>query len=185
MKPVLLGTLELALFMDRGAQRFPNNVKLALKSFLVPFALLPLWVYPLYAEPTERLGPRGYAELIAIHGTVMAFYIAALLGLVWTIAHYMKRMDRFWAYVTALNFLSLAGFILTAPLLVMVVTGVHTWEEMYAILVAAALYEFALAGFAAAYILNIPWQLAASLSCFALVLHQLTAQTVFYIIGIA
>ncbi len=185
MKPVLLGALELALFMDRGAQRFPNSRPLAIKSFLVPFALLPLWIYPLHVLPTERLGERAYGELLLLHGMIMAFYIATLLGLVWTIAHYMKRMDRFWAFVTALNFLSLAGFTLTAPLLIMVVTGVHTWEELYAILVAAALYEFALVGFAAAYILNIPWQLAASLSCFALVLHQLTAETVFYVLGIA
>ncbi|NCC23048.1 MAG: hypothetical protein EOM26_11410 [Alphaproteobacteria bacterium] len=181
MRQLLLGTFELAIFMDQGASRFPQERRLALQSLAIPFALLPLWVLPIHLKPTEKLGERSWGELIVLYGEVQLLFVACSLGLVWLLCHFMDRRGAFWAFMTAVNFLSFAGLAVTAPLMLMAVLEWHSWGDLYSVLVAAALYEFALFGFAAAYILNIPWQLAASIACFALVLHQLVSKTIFFI----
>jgi hypothetical protein len=185
LKNMLLGTMELGLFMSIGAKRFQENRATALKSFLIPFLLLPLWVLAIYVAPTERLGQRSFGELLMLHGQIKILFALGLLGLIALLAHFTDREDKFWSFVTAVNFLSIAGLAITMPILGMAMAGWHSWDDLYAILLAAALYEFALLGFAAAYILNLPWQLAAAISFFALILHQLTSQTIFYFQGIA
>ena len=156
----LLGTLELALFLPAAPSRFPPDAVLAIKSILIPAGLLFLWMYPLYVVPTDVMGERGYFELVFFHLSVLVIHLVLFLIILWKILIYLKKSEFFWLLITMNNFSSLIGFAVCAPMLIMVVKGIHSWDDVVFLLIAVSVYEFAIISYCYARALTIPWQLA-------------------------
>lgn len=183
IKP-LLGTFELALFMAQGVERFPVTVSAAKRSFAIPIILLFLWVYPLYLVPTEVLGQRGYGELITIHGSILVLHLAVFCTLLWFIAQKLGKIEYFWSVVTMNNYVSIISFIMMLPLFIMVITGHHSWDDVFGGLLLISFYELALTAYVITRGLNVPWQFGTGLAFLSMFIWDGASTTIFALSGI-
>lgn len=180
----LLGTLELALFMDAGVKRFSNTVDAAKRSFVIPFFLMLFWVYPLSVVPTEIMGARSYGNLVFIHGLTLVLSIAISCTLLWKVAQKLEKSDKFWRVVMMINFTSLTAFAVTCPLLLSVLAGAHTWGDVFGGLILITYYELAIVAYIITRGLAVPWQFGAGLSFLFMFVDNASISTVFYLTGV-
>lgn len=183
-KNVWLGTLEAGLFMEKSVRLFPDDKKAGLLSFLVPLLLPFFWVYPLAVVPTQRMGDRGYFGLLSIHLPIEILVIAVFFPILWGVTKFLNKTEHFWRTVVMCNFIGIAEFALMVPLLAMVMLGIHSWDEIYAMLIVVMFYQIALTGFVIAYSLNVPWQFAGGLAFMTMFIDQSVSKTVFFLMGI-
>lgn len=178
VKSILLGTLELSLFLTKGASRMPQDRQTAINSFAVPFVLLPIWIYAFYLEPTPLMGEQSYSWLFWVHLLSSVLEIVGFYAVLWLIVAKFERKDKFWTFVTAKNFSSLVGFVISAPLVLLVLNGSNTWEEVFPMFVVLAFYEVALTAFISTFTLSIPWQMGGGIGFFSFLLTEQITGTV-------
>ena len=178
-----LGAFELALFMKSSIERFPSSRKAALKSFLVPLGLLFLWVYPFSVVPTDILGERTYPELILMHLMVLCLHFPLTCLLLWYLLIHLDKTDRFWRMVSIFNYANLIGFTVTAPLLITVLNGHHTWDEIFSALILISYYEVGIMAYALTRGLSVPWQFGTGLAFLSTFIWDGAWTTVFSIMS--
>lgn len=190
LKQNLLGTLETALFIQKGASRFSHDNKSLLKSFLIPVLLLPMTLITVfYAHPHGELANGATQILAAIYTLRLFVYLGLYLGFVYFMAKTLDKTSEFKQFVTANNWLTLPAAIAMLPLLALFLNGSHSWEEIYPMMVVVTLYSYAYSGFMIAHIMRIPYEMAAFIAISGMAIHQgsLTAlkwaavQTVYFI----
>ena len=173
IKEKLLGCLEIALFMQRGSNRFSGDLGSMKKSFLIPVILLPLTIAMILgAHPVDSLDATSAQMLIAIYALRLVIYLAGFLALVYAFAAKLDRMDDFYKFVTANNWLTIPAAALTAPLIIMFLNGYYSWAEIYPLVVVIALYSYGYTAFMAAQILRIPYELACFIAIAGMAIHQ-------------
>ena len=169
----LLGCLETALFMRRGADRFCATRSSMRKSFLIPIVLLPLTLITvLSAHPAEALSATSMQVLTVIYSLRLFIYLAAFLAVVYTMARTMDKLDDFYRFATANNWLTLPAAILIAPLVATYMNGHYDWAEVYPLMVFITLYSYAYTAFMAAHVLRIPMELACFIAIAGMAIHQ-------------
>lgn len=169
----LMGCLETALFMRGGATRFCDSRKGMIKSFAIPALLLPLTLITvLYAHPSETLSATSANFLIAIYTLRLFVYLGLFLAFVYTMAKQMDKLEDFFRFATANNWLTIPAAALMLPLVVSFLTGHHTWADIYPMLVFITLYSYAYTAFMAAHVMRIPMELAGFIAIAGMAIHQ-------------
>lgn len=175
----LLGSLEVALFMPAGPQRFCATHKSMMKSFLVPLFILPLTLATvLTAHPDGNLSTATMQVLSLVYILRTFVYLGLFLGFVYMMAKNLDRMDSFYRFVTANNWLALPAAVLSAPLLFMFWNGGHAWSEIYPMMVIVTLYSYAYTAFMATYVLRIPKELACFIAIAGMAINQTSLDVV-------
>ncbi|MCC6597273.1 MAG: hypothetical protein IT559_00590 [Alphaproteobacteria bacterium] len=170
----MLGCLEIALFMPRGAARFSSSVEGLKKSFLLPVILLPLSIATvLAAHPAAGNLNDGSAQTLAIIYAVRLFISLGLfLGLVYFMARKMDKMEEFYRFATANNWLVLPAAALMLPLSLSFMAGNYSFSEIYPLMVFITLYSYACTAFMAAHALRIPMELACFVAIAGMAINQ-------------
>ena len=159
--------------MERGSERFSSDIKTLKKSFLIPVILLPLTIAMILgAHPAQALDTTSAHMLIAIYALRLVIYLAGFLGLVYAMANKLDRLDNFYKFVTANNWLTLPAALLSAPLIFLFLNGYYSWAEIYPLIVVIALYSYAYTAFMAASVLKIPMELACFIAIAGMAIHQ-------------
>ena len=169
----LLGCLETALFMRSGPSRFADSRKSMMISFIVPIIVLPLTLITvLTAHPDPSLSTSSMQILVALYALRLFVYLTAFLALVYGMARSMDKMESFYKFATANNWLTLPAAALMAPLIGMFLAGNHDWATIYPLMVFITLYSYAYTAFMATYVLRIPMELACFIAICGMAIHQ-------------
>jgi len=173
IKQNLLGALEIALFMRSGAERFCAGRTGMMKSFVIPLILLPLTLLTiLSAHPAGTLDATSMKMLAALYSLRLFVYLGAFLAFVYTMAKTMDRLDAFYRFACANNWLSIPAALLMAPLVIAFLNGAYSWTEIYPIMVCITLYAYAYTAFMATYVMRIPMELACFIAIAGMAIHQ-------------
>ena len=172
-KQNLLGAIETALFLRKGSQRFSSDIKSLKQSFLIPVLLLPMTLITVfYAHPHGELAD-GATQILAIIYTLRLFiYLGLFLGFVYLMTKSMDRSEDFKRFATANNWLTLPAAFAMLPLLALFLSGSHSWEEIYPMMVVVTLYAYAYTAYMATYVLRIPCELAGFIAIAGMAIHQ-------------
>jgi len=155
----LIGVLEIALFMPAARTRFGDTKDEAIRSFLVPVLLFPLTMLGVYMIPQAMVD--GSAHTIALlYGLRTVAVWGLFFGAVYWIARQVNRMEHFYQFVIASNWLALPATLVFIPIGWMLLAGLHTWAELYPFMMCLIIYTYAFTGFMASCVLRIPWELA-------------------------
>lgn len=169
----LLGCLETALFMPAGPKRFCADRKGMAISFLIPLLLLPLTLVTVFAaHPYPDLSSSTAKILVAVYSLRVIVYLALYLGFVYFMARSLDRLENFYRFATANNWLALPAAVLIAPLVMMFMNGSYGWDEVYPLMVFITLYSYAYTAFMATYVLRIPVELACFIAIAGMAIHQ-------------
>lgn len=168
-----LASLEIALFLKKGARRFSNDTASLKCSFLIPILLLPLTLITVfYAHPSGELAD-GATQILAVIYTLRLFvYLALYLGFVYFMAKTLDKTAEFKRFVTANNWLTLPAAAIMLPLLAMFLNGSHSWTEIYPMMIMVTLYSYVYSGFMVAHIMRIPYELAGFIAIAGMAIHQ-------------
>ena len=173
IKNNLLGTLEIALFLRGGVDRFQPTNKNFKTSFLIPILLLPMTLATVFfAHPAGELAD-GATQILAIIYTLRLFLSLGLfLGFVYIMAKTLDKTNEFKRLATANNWITIPAAVAMLPLLAMFLSGSHSWTEIYPMMVCITLYSYAYSGFMIAHVMRIPYELAGFMAIAGMVIHQ-------------
>ena len=171
----LLGCLETALFMPAGVTRFCPSRKSMMKSFLIPLILLPLTLITmLSAHPSGPLNASSMQILAVIYSLRLFVYLGAFLAFVYTMARTMDRLDDFYRFANANNWLAIPAALLMTPLVILFLSGHYEWAEIYPMMVFITLYSYAYTAFMATHVMRIPMELACFIAIAGMAIHQMS-----------
>ncbi len=169
----LLGTLEIALFMRKGAERFSPTASMMKKSFILPIILLPLsLMVVLSAHPEGQLDTLSMQVLTAIYALRLFLYLGIFLGFVYLMASKLNRIEDFYRFAAANNWLTLPAAALMLPLTLLFMNGAYEFSEIYPLMVFITLYSYAYTAFMATHILRIPAELACFVAIAGMAINQ-------------
>lgn len=173
VKSHLLGCLEVALFMRGGEKRFCASAESMMKSFLIPVILLPLTLLTVFsAHPGEALSATSMQVLGVVYALRLFVYLGLFLAFVYTMAKTMDKLDAFYRFATANNWLAIPAAALMLPLLVAFLGGHYSWAEIYPLMVFITLYSYAYTAFMAMHVMRIPMELACFIAIAGMAIHQ-------------
>ena len=172
----LLGALEIALFMPEARARFNNDYNEARRSFLIPLLLFPLTLLLIYFSPESAHKSAG--NLALLYGLRLLINWAVFLGVVYMIARKINRKDYFLPFVTANNWITMPTTAAFLPVIWMMTTGSHSWEELYPFMVCLLFYGYGCTAYIAAQTLRIPWELAGFIAVLAMTVNESTLNLV-------
>jgi hypothetical protein len=171
----LLGSLEIALFMRAGAQRFSPSADMMKKSFLIPIVLLPLsLLVVVFAHPEGAMDALSLQIISVIYALRLFVYLAAFLGMVYLMASKLGRLEDFYRFAVANNWLTIPAAALMLPLTLLFMNGVYEFSEIYPLMVFVTLYSYACTAFMATHILRIPAELACFVAIAGMAINQTT-----------
>lgn len=173
----LLGCLEIALFMPKGAQRFAADKQTMTRSFLIPLFFLPVSVAIVLCAHPAALDTGSMQVIGLIYALRLFVYLGAYLALVFTMTKFLnetaeEHTQDFYRFATANNWLMIPAAALMAPLAISFLSGNHEWAEIYPLMVFIALYSYAYTAFMAARVLSIPMEMAVFVSIAGMAIHQ-------------
>lgn len=173
----LLGCLEIALFMPKGAERFDADKQTMARSFLIPLLFLPISIGVVLSAHPAALSAGSMQVIGAIYALRLFVYLGAYLALVFAMTKFLNesaedQMQDFYRFATANNWLTIPAAMLMAPLVLSFMSGNHEWAEIYPLMVFIALYSYAYTAFMAARVLRIPMELAVFVSIAGMAIHQ-------------
>lgn len=170
----LLATLEIALFMKQGAERFSVSKAAMKRSFLIPFLILPLTISTMIAAHPEgaTMSSTAINALAIMYGLRTVLYLAGFMGFIYIMARSLDRVECFARMVTANNFLVLPAAMLMLPLSIAFMNGVYSWAEVYPLMICITLYSYAYTAFMAAHVLRIPTELAIFVAVCSMAINQ-------------
>jgi hypothetical protein len=175
----LLGCLETALFMRSGTDRFHATKASMKKSFLIPMLVLPLsLILVLAAHPIADISLGTKQILMAIYSLRIVISLGAFLTLVYFMARSTDRLESFYRFVTAHNWLVIPVTVLMLPLVVSLLNGHYSWEEVRPLMVFITLYFYAYTAFMVTHVLRMPWELATCVAICGMAIHQTSLDVV-------
>jgi hypothetical protein len=78
--------------------------------------------------------------------------------------------------VIALNWLFVPSTLLLMPIFVMLLTGMHSWHELYPLSICAVVYTYSFMGYMAKCILRVPWEIGGFLAIVSLMIDSFLQQ---------
>ncbi|MCB9983532.1 MAG: hypothetical protein H6861_07670 [Rhodospirillales bacterium] len=169
----LLGCLETALFMRAGLARFCPSRESMMKSFIIPLILLPLTLITvLSAHPAGALSADSMQILAIIYSLRLFVYLGAFLAFVYAMARTMDKLEDFYRFATANNWLAIPAAVLMTPLLILFLNGHYQWTEVYPLMVVITLYSYAYTAFMAMHVMRVPAELGVFIAIAGMAIHQ-------------
>ena len=173
IKNNLLGCLETALFMRGAEKRFCTSKEAMKKSFIIPLALLPLTLITVFsAHPGGALDKTSMQFLAVIYSLRLFVYLGLFLAFVYSMARTMDKLDDFYRFATANNWIAIPAALLITPLLIAFMNGHYAWAEVYPLIVFITLYSYAYTAFMAMHVMRIPMELACFIAIAGMAIHQ-------------
>lgn len=174
IKTSLLGTLELSLFLKRGVERFENTSKGFWLSWLVPIVLIvPNILLSASEGDFESLSFEAMMIIASYQALVSSFFY---LGFVWVLCWPLDRVDRFFRFGAAVNWLSLASLLLFLPYYILHHFSSLGSEELGHLLLVIVGMIVCILTFTAKHVLNVNWLIALGLALFAFVCEYAAAE---------
>jgi|JI8StandDraft_2_1071088.scaffolds.fasta_scaffold102049_2 hypothetical protein len=175
IKEALWGCVEIPLFLKKGATRFTGTLGAFKRSFLIPALIIPLVVMTI-PNPPEYVDRStewtlGYVGLGVLLSTI-----------VYLIAMYFFRSkevtnEQFLKFATGYNWLSLSGFVIQIPLMILAMLGVNTWDDVFAMMALTTLYSYGYLAYMITHTLKMDWYLGFAFA----MLDLLVAETMYNI----
>lgn len=182
IKRNLLGCLEVFLLMPAARNRFGTSYDEAIRSFIIPILLFPLTLSLVFLLPESGLDGQSQNTIALLYSLRLAFFWVLYLGVVYWITRQVDRREHFWQFVIANNWLSVPASLILVPVLFMINSGAHSWEEMQALMAFLVLYTYGLTAFMATYVLRIPWELAGFIAMVGFIIDD-SADQVFHAVS--
>jgi len=181
----LLGCFEVFLLMPSARLRFGTDFEGALRSFIVPILLFPLTLMAVYLSPNDALADHSKNTIALFYSLRLAISWALYLGCVYWIVKEVDRKEHFWQFVTAINWVSIPATLVFLPVAWMMLTGNHSGEQLYPLIMGLVFYGYGLTAFVATYILRLPWELAGFVAIIGFLINDCTGDMMMQIAGVA
>ncbi len=185
IKKKLTGAFELVLLASRGVEKFTGTKEEALKSFIIPILLVPFSLWFAFIYPPKGMEEGYPAE--AIFAYVVARYFITLiftLAAVSFVAKLLKRQDRFWLFVEATNWASVAMSFIMIPFMMAAIFGVFPREEMDRIIAILEIYGYIITACIAWRAFQTFWQIAGAITILTLFITQETGHLLYFMLGV-
>lgn len=180
IKQNIIGCLEIIIFMRTGVKRFQNVSRIsAIKSFLIPVALLPLVFAVLVVTSKE-----GYSVpfIISVHFLRIVVGAMIYLSLVYFLSKQLERQEHFCRFLVISNWLSLFDIVLVSPILFYIFTGADvTAIESYAVFITLVGYVYM--AFIITHIFRVPWEMGGFLAIVGLAVDETMWDVLFFLVG--
>jgi hypothetical protein len=184
VKDKIKGAFDLTFLFGKGIKPFETEGTKAhaIKSMIIPAALYPLGVVTAWFYPPQGMhdGTYPFSQIMVTLTAAYLFGFVATLGLGWVFAYALKQQERFWLFVQASNWTSIAFTLVTIPVLLMMIFNIMPREEMDRIAVIITCYGFIITGCVAYKSFRVPWELAGALACMTLFINQQVWNALFY-----
>jgi hypothetical protein len=185
LKPKLIGAFDLLMLFGRGIEAFSGKRREALWSFVIPVAMFFVSLPFSYAYPPKGM-ESGFSHsrilmtvtLQNLLSTVMAY------ALIIVVAYSLKKLDRFWLFVEANNWITIATVAVSVPFAVAAVLGWVPREEMDRILVLLQCYFYVVTACIFFRAFRVNWQLAGFLAILTFFANQVTWDFLYRVQGI-
>ena len=157
----LKASFSLLLLFGEGINAFTGERKAAITSFIIPLLMSPVTLLFVAAYPPRSM-QTGFTMMEILEITFVRASISFLLYIAYIslVAWVFQRSVEKWKFFEALNWASLAAFIVVLPFTVMAVMGWLPRDEMDRLLVILALYTYLVAAHIANRTFRLNWQLA-------------------------
>ncbi len=177
IKDALMGCLEIPLFMKTGATRFQNTIQAAKTSFLVPI----LVIFPVaeVAKVNSDFTDHSYIWLLGFFAMMLALNMLFFFGASYACMVALEKKDKFPAYITSMNWLSLTSLVINMPFLLLVYFGIYSYDEMYNLFIFLILFGTTYQAFLITHLLRINWMLGAAISIMGILIDDGIRQLLF------
>ena len=172
----LIGCMEILLFMPVGVDRFNSSRSAAVRSFLVPIALLPILLAVMVAMS------EGFplAILISLHMIRIILSAALFFVVVYFLSKQFERQEHFYKFVNVVNWSNIPGVLLTLPILVALLMGYDvTALESYAVFITIVGYVYS--AFILTHCFRFPWEMGGFIAIVGLAIDQNLLDVTVYI----
>ena len=140
IRNALWGCVEIPLYLKRGASRFSGTITALKRSFLIPIIFIPIIIYTIPNTGVyEGKSFDWQASLMLIQIIIGTAAFAAMIYL-FKAKHVMA--DDLRKCLTAYNWLSLSAYVVNVPLILLAVTGINTWDDVFAMMTLVTLYSY-------------------------------------------
>lgn len=165
---VLIGAFEIALWMKSGFNRFNDDFRSMLKSFVIVgisfvFVLLSApYIQNIQNSEINSLTPSASTLLNTqiLYGVKFVVTTALSLIFMYFMMYILKREPRFIRFISVSNWCSLIPLLAFLPIYFGWLMGFTDYEQSYPFLIVISIYFYALTAFIIRYIVDIPWELA-------------------------
>lgn len=169
IKNNLLGCLEIFLFMPSGIERFGKTKSDALKSLIIPIALLPLTLMVIMALPEEAAGPVNI--VLPIHIIRIVAAVVVFLIVVYYLAKQFNREEYFYRFWSASNWCNVVGLVMVSPIMIGVFSGYDMAVfESYAVFITLVGYVYS--AFIITYCFKLPWEMGGFIAILGLAIDE-------------
>ncbi len=184
-KNKVIGGFDLLFLFGRGIEKFSGTKKEAIISFYVSLAFFPAGLAFAYFYHPKGM-ETGYGYLQIATTVITQFVLSFILSnaLVATIAWSLKKLDKFWLFFSASNWVSVPFFIVTLPFMIVAATGIVARDEMDRIFVLLACYSYVVTACIAWKSFNLNWQLAGTIAIATLFVNQEIGHLTYIVQGI-
>ena len=166
-KQNLLGVFEICLFMPSGVERFQNTRSAAIRSFVIPLALLPIAMFALVTM-SEGF---SYSLIVSLHLLRMIFAFAVFFTVVYFLCRQFDRQYHFYRFLNVANWSNVAGAVLTLPISLYFLAGLEVETlESYAVFITILGYIYS--AFILTNCFKIPWEMGGFIAIVGLAIDQ-------------
>ena len=154
--------------MPSGIERFSSDRKDAIQSFLVPAILFPLSLIIIAHIQTGISVP----TMLTLHTFFFIAVNALFMTTVYVMSKSFDRREHFWKFISALNWMNLASFLLMVPYMIAISAldmPINAFEH-YAVFL--TLVNIAYAGFITTYALKLPWEMGGFITIIGLLISR-------------
>jgi len=184
-KAKLKGAFDLLFLFGQGIHAFSGTKRDAIRSFAIPVVLFPVTLFFSVFYPPKGM-EEGYSNsqilmTVSLHAVIsFVFSLAAIFLL----ARSFKKSDKFWLFLEAINWIGLAFFLITLPL---VNAAVFNWiprEEMDRIFVITQCFFYVVTACVIFRAFQLNWQLSGFMAIVILFVDQTMWDILFMLQGI-
>jgi hypothetical protein len=177
----LLGCLEMMLFMPVGKTRFSANKSDAMRSFALYLVSFPLAIAIAFYTPIAGKLGQSLDSVAILYALNMILSTAGVFGVTYMLAKYAGKQENFFQFVNAFNWLVLPNLLAVVPIIYLVTSGQHSWEETRGLFFILSLYGSACMGFMITHTLRVPWQLGGAIAIAGMLIGDLSFRTIIQI----
>jgi hypothetical protein len=185
LKSKLTGAFDLFMLFGRGIKAFTGTRRAALWSMAIPVVLfIASLPFDYYYPPKGMESDISHEQILLtvtlqnILSTVLEFILIA------GVAYSLKKLDRFWLFVEANNWVSIPTVLVSVPFAIAAVYGWVAREEMDRVLVLLQCYFYVVTGCVFFRAFQVNWQLAGFMTILTLFANQTTWELLYRVQGI-
>jgi hypothetical protein len=171
IKEALWGCVEIPLFLRKGATRFSGTLSAFKRSLLVPAFVIPLIVM-IIPNPPE-MADRSFGWMLNYVGLAVFLSTATYLLAMYLLKTKSITNEQFLSFATSYNWLSLSGFVIQIPLMLLAILGINTWDDVQAMMLLVTLYAYGYLSYMITHILKMDWYLGFAFAMMDLLIAEI------------